>query len=130
LPGIWLGDKKIKVEPIRPEGSGRWANNSMPVENLPKEMRMSADAMVDAALSDFDQGEFVTTPSLPDRAQWEAFDQACQALIQSLSRSAPAPRYRVTAANCRRSGISSRTVRKLGPATSRRRASLRPNITE
>jgi short-subunit dehydrogenase len=70
----------------------------MPVENLPKEMVMSADAMVDAALSGFDQDEFATAPSLPDRAQWDAFDRARQALFQNLSRSAPAARYGVTAA--------------------------------
>jgi uncharacterized protein len=70
-----------------------WANNGMPVENLPKEMVMSAETMVDAALAGFDQGEFATAPSLADKAQWDEFDQARHALFQNLSRSVPAERY-------------------------------------
>jgi uncharacterized protein len=94
-----LADKGVRIQVVLPGvvATDSWANNGMPVETLPKEMVMSADAMVDAALSGFDQGEFVTAPSLPDRAQWDAFDQARQALFQNLSRSAAAARYGVTA---------------------------------
>jgi uncharacterized protein len=94
-----LADKGVRIQVVLPGvvATDSWANNGMPVENLPKEMVMSADAMVDAALSGFDQGEFATAPSLPDRAQWDAFDQARQALFQNLSRSAPATRYGATA---------------------------------
>ena len=95
-----LAEKGVRIQVVMPGAvaTESWANNGMPVENLPKEMVMSADAMVDAALSGFDQGEFVTAPSLPDRSQWDAFDQARQALVQNLSRSAPAARYGLTAA--------------------------------
>jgi uncharacterized protein len=93
-----LADKGVRIQVVLPGviATDSWANNGMPVENLPKEMVMSADAMVDAALSGFDQGEFATAPSLVDKEQWDAFDQARQALFQNLSRSAPAARYGVT----------------------------------
>ena len=95
-----LADKGVRIQVVVPGvvATDSWANNGMPVENLPKEMVMSADAMVDAALSGFDQGEFATAPSLPDKDQWDAFDQARRALFENLSRSAPAARYDETAA--------------------------------
>ena len=86
-----LADKGVRIQVVLPGviATDSWANNGMPVENLPKEMVMSADAMVDAALSGFDQGEFATAPSLVDKEQWDAFDRARQALFQNLSRSWP-----------------------------------------
>ena len=54
--------------------------------------------MVDAAMAGFDQGELVTIPSLPDRADWEAYEAARQNMIPKLSLSSPAARYGVTAA--------------------------------
>jgi short-subunit dehydrogenase len=95
-----LTDKGVRVQVVLPGPvpTDSWANNGMPVENLPKEWVMPVDVMVDAALAGFDQGEFVTAPALPDSAQWDAFDEARRALFQNLSRSAPATRYSVTAA--------------------------------
>jgi uncharacterized protein len=52
--------------------------------------------MVDAALAGFDQGEAVTIPSLPNVADWNAFESARQALMPNLSRSKPAERFNVT----------------------------------
>jgi uncharacterized protein len=43
-------------------------------------MVMNADEMVDAALAGFDQGEFITIPSLPDLADWDAYEAARQHL--------------------------------------------------
>jgi uncharacterized protein len=54
---------------------------------------MSADVMVEAALSGFDEGEFATFPSVPDKKQWDALDQARHALVQNLLHSVPAARY-------------------------------------
>jgi short-subunit dehydrogenase len=56
-------------------------------------MVMKADEMVDAALTGFDRGEFVTIPSLPDIAEWEAYETAREKLTPHLSLSAPAQRY-------------------------------------
>jgi uncharacterized protein len=69
------------------------------LESLPQEIVMPVEEMVDAALAGFDQGEFVTIPSLPRVADWEAYEAARQNLIPNLSLSSPAVRYGVTALN-------------------------------
>jgi hypothetical protein len=48
--------------------------------------------MVDAALADFDHGEFVTIPALPAAGQRESYAAARQALMPNLSRAEPAGR--------------------------------------
>jgi hypothetical protein len=58
--------------------------------DLPAELVMPAGEMVDAALAGLEQGEFVTLPSLPDLADWKAFESARQALFPNLSRSSAA----------------------------------------
>jgi uncharacterized protein len=59
---------------------------------------MSAEDMVDAALAGFDQGEFVTIPSLPDVGQWQSYESARQLLMPNLSRVEPAARYGIARA--------------------------------
>jgi short-subunit dehydrogenase len=59
---------------------------------------MSAEDMVDAALSGLDQGEFVTIPALPDVGQWHTYEAARQALLPNLSRAKPAARYAIVRA--------------------------------
>jgi short-subunit dehydrogenase len=49
--------------------------------------------MVDAAIAGLNQGELVTIPSLPDVADWNAYESARQALMPNLSRTTPAERY-------------------------------------
>jgi uncharacterized protein len=58
-------------------------------------MVMKADAMVDAALAGFDQGEVFTIPSLPDVAEWDAYEAAREKLIPKLSLRSPASRYSI-----------------------------------
>jgi hypothetical protein len=43
---------------------------------LPGEIVMPATAMVDAALARLDRGEFATVPSLPNLADWNAYEAA------------------------------------------------------
>ena len=59
---------------------------------------MKAEDMVNAALAGLDQGEVFTVPSLPDAADWQAYEVARQKLMPNLSRSTPAARYGVKAA--------------------------------
>lgn len=70
-----------------------WARAGVDVDGFPPEMVMEVDAMVDAALTGFDQGELVTVPSLPDPADFERYTAARLALGPNLSRNAPAERY-------------------------------------
>lgn len=70
----------------------------MSVDALPKTMVMTTEKLVDAALAGLAQGEAVTLPSLPDSADWAAFEAARQALLPNLSRNEPAARYGVATA--------------------------------
>ena len=90
-----LADKGIRVQVVLPGATATdfWSAAGKPVDELPKEIVMSVDDLVDAALAGLDQGEFVTIPALPQAEQWNAYESARQALLPNLSRSVPARRY-------------------------------------
>jgi uncharacterized protein len=95
-----LGDKGVRVQVVLPGAvaTDLWANSGLPVENLPKEIVMTTEKMVKAALAGLDQGEFVTAPSLPNLADWESYETARRSFDGKLSLSEPAERYGITAA--------------------------------
>ncbi|WP_338693522.1 SDR family oxidoreductase [Bradyrhizobium sp. 26S5] len=95
-----LKDKNIRVQAVLPGATATefWGLAGTPVEHLPSQIVMKAEDMVDAALAGLDQGEVITVPSLPDAADWQAYESARQKLMPNLSRSAPAARYGVKAA--------------------------------
>ena len=64
-------------------------------ESVDPNMLMEVDDLVDAALAGFFQGELITIPSLPDPADFTAYDAARAKLLPNLSRNTPAPRYKV-----------------------------------
>jgi short-subunit dehydrogenase len=90
-----LADTGVRVQVVLPGAIATefWENAGKPVQELPQNIVMSPADLVDAALSGFDQGEFVTIPSLPDADDWYSFDAARLALRPNLSRSRPAQRY-------------------------------------
>ena len=92
-----LADKNIKVQVVLPGATATdfWDIAGTPVEHLPNEIVMSAEDLVDSALSGFDQGEFATVPALPEIAQWNAYESARQAMMPNLSRTKPAARYKI-----------------------------------
>jgi len=92
-----LADKGIRVQAVLPGATATefWDIAGLPVQHLPTEIVMSAENMVDAALAGFDQGETVTIPSLPDKAEWDTFDAARRAMAGKLSRAVPAARYNI-----------------------------------
>ena len=75
-----------------------WDRSGRGIENVPDEILMDVDELVDAALAGLDQGELVTIPSLPDPADWAAVDAARLKLGPNLSRPHPADRYGVKVA--------------------------------
>lgn len=85
----------VRVQAVLPGATATdfWDIAGTPLDQVPNEMVMKADAMVDAALAGFDQGEVFTIPSLPDVAEWDAYETAREKLIPKLSLSSPAPRY-------------------------------------
>ncbi|WHS91034.1 SDR family oxidoreductase (plasmid) [Sinorhizobium kummerowiae] len=95
-----LEGRNIRIQAVLPGATATnfWGIAGTPVEHLPNEIVMPAEDMVDAALAGFDLGEPITIPSLPDAADWEAYEAARQKLVPNLSLSVPAARYRAAAA--------------------------------
>jgi short-subunit dehydrogenase len=90
-----LGPLGIRVQAVLP-GATRteiWERAGMNISNLPAEMVMDVEEMVDAALSGLDQNEAVTIPSLPDLTDWQKLTEARFALGPNLSRQHAAARY-------------------------------------
>jgi len=96
-----LAQKNVRIQAVLPGATATdlWAKIGMPIGHLPDEMVMQADDMVDAALAGLFQGELITIPSLPDVADWQAYEAARQTLAPNLSLKVPAARYRVGAAS-------------------------------
>jgi len=92
-----LAAKGITVQAVLPGATATnfWDTAGRPVEDLPKEIVMSTEDMVDASLAGFDQGEFVTIPALPDAGLWQSYEAARQALQPYLSLAEPAARYEI-----------------------------------
>jgi short-subunit dehydrogenase len=90
-----LADKGVRVQVVLPGATATefWPKGGLPVEHLPKEIVMSAEDMVDAALVGFDRGELVTIPSLHAVNEWTAFEALRQTISSHLSSNVPAARY-------------------------------------
>jgi short-subunit dehydrogenase len=95
-----LADKNVRIQAVLPGATATdiWQKAGRPLEHLPSEIVMQTDDMVDAALAGLDQGELFTIPSLPDAADWQAYEAARQKMLPNLSRKNPAARYRGRAA--------------------------------
>jgi short-subunit dehydrogenase len=92
-----LADKGVRVQAVLPGATATefWDIAGLPVSNLPAEIVMSAQDVVDAALAGLDQSETVTIPSLENKAEWDAYDAARREMAGRLSRTEPATRYNV-----------------------------------
>jgi short-subunit dehydrogenase len=92
-----LKSKGITVQVVAPGAISTdfWDIAGLPITNLPEGIVMTAENLVDAALAGLDLGELVTVPSLPEAADWDAYEAARQALFPNLSHALPAARYRI-----------------------------------
>lgn len=90
-----LSGKGVRVQAVLPGATATefWGVAGLSVEHLPSQIVMSAHDMVDASLAGLDQGELITIPSLPDAADWQAFEDARRKLSPNLSHAKPATRY-------------------------------------
>lgn len=90
-----LADKGVRIQAVLPGATATdfWATGGLPVENLPAQIVMRAEDLVDAALVGFDRGELVTIPSLHAFEEWQAYEAARQAMAAHLSSNVPASRY-------------------------------------
>jgi hypothetical protein len=91
-----LAEKGIRVQVVLPgvTATDFWSIAGLPLEQFPPQRVMSGADLVDAALAGFDLDEFVTIPSLPNIADWYAFEAARRALYPNISHATPAARYR------------------------------------
>jgi short-subunit dehydrogenase len=90
-----VSPKGVRVQAVLP-GATRtelWARAGFDLANLPPEMLMDVDEMVDAALAGLDLGETVTIPSLPEAEDWDAFNAKRLGLGPRLSLQHAASRY-------------------------------------
>jgi len=92
-----LADKGVRVQAVLPGATATefWDIAGVPVHQLPPQIVMSADDMVDAALAGLDLGEIVTIPSLANEAEWDRYEAARRFMSGKLSSVIPAPRYNV-----------------------------------
>ena len=92
-----LKDKGIRVQAVLPGAIATpfWERAGVAISNLPAAIVMTAEKLVDAALSGFDQWEVITVPSLPDLADLERLEAARLALGPNLSHIEPAARYQL-----------------------------------
>ena len=90
-----LEETDIQVQVVLPGATATdfWAVSGKPVELLPREIVMSSEDLVDAAIAGLELGEFVTIPALEEAGQWNTYEAARQAMFGKLSRNVPAPRY-------------------------------------
>ena len=92
-----LAGTGVTIQAVLPGATATpfWEKSGRPVEDLPAQMVMTAEDMVDASLAGLDQHELVTIPTLPDVADWEKYEAARKALGPNLSHQFPAARYSI-----------------------------------
>ena len=90
-----LTGKNIRIQVVLPGAiaTNFWDAAGGSLENLPQQIVMQSNDLVDAALVGFDQGEFVTIPSLPSALDWDAYEAARQKLMPNLSLKQVPTRY-------------------------------------
>jgi short-subunit dehydrogenase len=90
----------VRVQAVLPGATATefWDIAGLPVRNLPSEIVMSAEDLVDAALAGLDQGEILPF-HLPDRAEWDAFETARRAMSGRFSTAVPAARCSIRHSN-------------------------------
>ena len=92
-----LKDTAVRVQAVLPAGVATeiYDGTILPLEQIPAELVMAVDAMVDAALAGLDRGERVTLPSVGDLDLWTRYAEAQDQLFAASQTGSPAPRYGV-----------------------------------
>jgi short-subunit dehydrogenase len=92
-----LAEKGVRVQAVLPGATATdfWDIAGKPVHQLPAEIVMSADDMVDAALAGLDLGETVTIPPLANIADWDRYEASRRAISGKMRSAIPAPRYKL-----------------------------------
>ena len=90
-----LAGKGVRVQAVLPGATATefWDIAGTPVHQLPQQIVMSANDLVDPALAGLDLGETVTIPSLPNQVEWDRYEAARRAMSDKISSAIAAPRY-------------------------------------
>jgi short-subunit dehydrogenase len=90
-----LAGKGLRIQAVLPGATATefWDVAGYAHSNLPKEIVMSANDLVDAALVGLDQGEVITIPPLQDGKDWETWEADRKAMSTRLSNAKPGARY-------------------------------------
>jgi len=90
-----LGQKGLRVQAVLPGATATefWDVAGMPHSNLPAEIVMKTEDMVDAALKGLALGEIVTIPPLQDGSDWTQYESARKLLAQKFGNAKPGARY-------------------------------------
>ena len=90
LEGTSVSAQVVIPGPIRTEF---WEVAGDDVSRLPKEIIMTGEDLVDAALVGLERGEGFTAPGLADAQEWEAYREARRGFYGKLIAGKPAARY-------------------------------------
>lgn len=90
-----LEPQGIRVQAVLPgiTRTAIWEKSGHTLDDLPPDMVMEVGDLVNAALEGLALGEAVTIPSLPDAAEWSAFEEMRRSVQPRLSLRSPAARY-------------------------------------
>jgi short-subunit dehydrogenase len=96
-----LAAKGVRVQAVLPGATATefWDVAGNPHQNLPTEIVMNVEDMVDAALVGLDNGEVVTIPGLQDESDWNRLETERLSISRKFGNSKPAPRYASNKAN-------------------------------
>ena len=85
----------VKVQVVLPASTATeiWDASGVPLSALDQDTVMSAENLVDAALSGLDKGEAITWPTVADATLWDRYDAARSVLFAATQTSKPAARY-------------------------------------
>jgi uncharacterized protein len=80
-----LADKGVRIQAVLPGAVATdfWEISGTSYQDLPAEIVMSSEDVVDAALVGLDQGELVTIPPLQDGDEWLRWEAERRALSAS-----------------------------------------------
>jgi short-subunit dehydrogenase len=90
----------LRIQAVLPAATATdfWELAGRHVSQLPQDIVMTAENLVDAALVGLDQGETVTIPVLQDGAVWDRYEAARRDMLPQLGGTTPSPRYRLAEA--------------------------------
>jgi len=88
----------VRVQLVLPGATDTeiWDIAGVPASHLPVGTVMTAEDVVDAALSGLEQGETITMPSVEDIGLLQAYEAAREKLFRASQSARPASRYRIS----------------------------------